>query len=55
MSTIGRPTAAAALAAAGLASASLEADGVPLFFVDAGRGPTLLFVHGAPAWSSCRA
>jgi len=51
VSATGMPTAATALAGVGLPSASLEVDGVPLFFVDAGRGPTVLFVHGAPSWS----
>jgi haloalkane dehalogenase len=51
MNAIGIPTAAAALAGTGLPSASIEVDGVPLSFVDAGRGPVMLFVHGAPAWS----
>ncbi len=30
---------------------TIQVDGVPLRVLDVGSGPTLLFVHGAPAWS----
>jgi haloalkane dehalogenase len=30
---------------------TIQIDGLPVHYVDAGRGPTLLFVHGAPGWS----
>lgn len=31
--------------------ARVDVDGVPTHYVDVGRGPVLLFVHGGPAWS----
>jgi len=34
-----------------MSAETIDRDGARLHFVDAGRGPVLLFVHGAPAWS----
>lgn len=34
-----------------LPTRSIAVGGAPMSFVDAGAGPTLLFVHGAPSWS----
>lgn len=47
------PSDALALARAhfDLPTRSLSVGGTPMSFVDAGAGPTLLFVHGAPSWS----
>jgi haloalkane dehalogenase len=39
------------LARYGLESRTTVVDGAPLHYLEAGEGPVLLFVHGAPAWA----
>ncbi len=41
----------AALASRGLTRRTVEAQGTTLPYLEAGQGPTLLLIHGAPQWS----